>query len=348
MRILIIGGGRFLGRAFAAEALAAGHQVTVFNRGRTSVDLDGVRAVRGDRENPQDLARLAAGAPEAAEEGGPAWDAVVDTCGRKPKTVGDSARILAGKARAYLFVSSVNAYAEWPGSPVRDGSPKFECGPGETEGEYGALKAGCERAVLEHFPDRAICIDAGLIVGPHEDNGRLTWWLSRIAGGGDVLAPGDPHRAIAPIDARDIALFGLRCIGNGGYGAFPTVGPGTETFADMLEAGVRETDSGATLRWAEDAFLLAHKVDEWTGLPLWAAEGGDSLGLWDVRSDLALAAGLVTRPIAETVRDTWAWLKDAEGLTDEDGRINGHGIAPGAEAAVLKDLLSAPPANATD
>jgi len=219
MRILIIGGGRFLGRAFAAEALAAGHQVTVFNRGRTSVDLDGVRVVHGDRENPQDLATLVASAPEAGQDGGPAWDAVIDTC--------------------------------------------------------------------------------------------------------------------------DIALFGLRCIENGSYGAFPTTGPGTETFADMLEAGIRETGSGATLRWADDAFLLAHKVDEWIGLPLWAAEGGGSPAVWDVRSDLALAAGLVTRPIAETVCDTWAWQKDAEGLTDEDGKINGHGIAPEAEAAVLKDLLPA-------
>jgi 2'-hydroxyisoflavone reductase len=341
MRILIIGGGRFLGRAFAAEALAAGHQVTVFNRGRSSVDLDGVQVVHGDRENPEDLAALAASAPEAGQDGGPAWDAVIDTCGFKPKIVGDSARVLADKARAYLFISSLNAYSEWAGTPVRDGSPKFECGPQETEGEYGPLKAGCERAILEHFPDRTICIDAGLIVGPHENAGRLTWWLSRIARGGDVLAPGDPSRAIAPIDARDIALFGLRCIENGSYGAFPAVGSGTETFADMLEAGARETGSGATLRWADDAFLLAHKVDEWTGLPLWAAEGGDSPAVWDVRSDLALAAGLVIRPIAETVRDTWAWQKAAEDLTDEDGKINGHGIAPEAEAAVLKDLLPA-------
>jgi len=341
MRILIIGGGRFLGRAFAAEALAAGHQVTVFNRGRTSVDLDGVRVVHGDRENPQDLARLAADAPEVGEDGGPAWDAAVDTCGFKPKIVGDSARALVDKTRAYLFISSLNAYADWAGSPVRDGSPKFECGPEETEGEYGPLKAGCERAILEHFPDRTISIDAGLIVGPHENAGRLTWWLSRIARGGDVLAPGNPNRGIAPIDARDIALFGLRCMENGSYGAFPTTGPGTETFADMLEACVSETGSGATLRWADDAFLLAHKVEEWTGLPLWAPEVSESPAVWDVQSDRALEAGLVTRPIAETVRDTWAWLKDADDLTDDDGKINGHGIAAEAEAAVLRELLSA-------
>ncbi|MBR7826878.1 NAD-dependent epimerase [Actinospica sp. MGRD01-02] len=338
MRILIIGGGRFLGRAFAAEALAAGHQVTVFNRGRQSTELAGVRVVRGDREKPEDLARLAESAPEPAD-GGPGWDAVVDTCGYQPKIVGESARALRDKARAYLFISSLNAYPSWAGEPVRDGSPKYECGPDETEGEYGPLKAGCERAVLEHFPDRTICIDAGLILGPHETSGRLTWWLKRIARGGDVLAPGDPKLPIGPIDARDIALFGLRCIENGEYGAFPTVGPATETFGDLLEACVRETGSGARLRWAGDEFLRAHEIPEWTGLPAWSARDGAGAAVWDVRSELALEAGLRCRPLAETVRDTWAWLREVEGLEDGQGRINGHGIAPEVEAAALKDLV---------
>lgn len=339
MRILIIGGGRFLGLAFAREALAAGHQVTVFNRGQSSMDLEGVQVVRGDREKPEDLARLVASAPEPAD-GGPAWDAVVDTCGFKPKVVGDSARALVDKSRAYLFISSVNAYAKWPAEPVRDGSPKFECGPEETEGEYGPLKAGCERAILRYFPDRTICIDAGLILGPHENAGRLTWWLKRIARGGDVLAPGDPNRRIGPIDARDIALFGLRCIENGSYGAFATAGPASaDTMADMLEACVRETGSGARLRWADDEFLVAHNIDQWTGLPAWSVEGGAAAAVWDVHSERAIEAGLSCRPIAETVRDTWAWLRDVEGLEDEDGRIKGHGTAPKVEAAALKDLV---------
>lgn len=339
MRILIIGGGRFLGRAFAAEALAEGrHQVTVFNRGQRSVDLDGVQVVRGDREKPEDLERLVASAEDPAD-GGPAWDAVIDTCGYTPKIVGESAQVLEDKARAYLFISSLNAYTDWAGSPVRDGSPKYACGPEETEGEYGPLKAGCERAVLEHFPDRTICLDAGLILGPHETMGRLTWWLKRIARGGDVLAPGDPSRRISPIDARDIALFGLRCIEYGSYGAFPTVGPGTETMSDMLEACVRETASAARLVWAGDEVLQAHKIPEWSGLPGWSVAGGVAGEVWDVYSDRAVEAGLRCRPIAETVRDTWAWLRDVEGLEDEQGRINGHGIAPELEAETLKDLI---------
>ena len=337
MRILIIGGGRFLGRAFAAEALAAGHDVTVFNRGQTSVDLDGVRVIRGDREKPEDLAGLVASAPEA-QDGGPGWDTVVDTCGFKPKVVGDSARALADAARAYLFISSVNAYSEWPANPVRDGSPKFECGVEETEGEYGPLKAGSERAILEHFPDRTISIDAGLIIGPYENIGRFTWWLTRIARGGEVLAPGDPNRRIVPIDARDIARFGLRCIENGTYGAFPTVGAGTGTMSDLLEAGVRVTGSDATLRWADDDLLVRHKVEQWTELPLWSVEEGEDSGVWDVRSERALQAGLVCRPFIDTARDTWAWLRDVDGLTDEEGKIRGNGIAAEKEATVLRDL----------
>lgn len=334
MRILIIGGGRFLGRAFAAQAVADGHEVTVFNRGRSGVDLEGVRAVRGDRERPEDLERLIADAP-APDGGGPAWDAVIDTCGFTPAVIEANARTLAGSARAYLFISSVNAYERWPAQGVVDGSPKWACGPLETEGGYGPLKAGCERAVLEHFPDSTICIDAGLILGPHEDSGRLTWWLSRIARGGDVLAPGDPGRRIAPIDARDIARFGLRCIENGSYGAFPTCGPGTQTMEGMLEACVRETGSGARLVWAGDEFLTAHGVDQWTGLPVWAV--ADS-AVWDVASERAADAGLVCRPIEETVRDTWAWLREVDGLGDEDGRINGHGLSQDTEAAVLEAL----------
>lgn len=337
MRILIIGGGRFLGRAFAEQALADGHDVTAFNRGRSGIDLDGVRAVRGDREIPEDLERLVAQAQAQAHapDDGLIWDAVVDTCGFKPAVVEAGARVLAGRARSYLFVSSMNAYEQWPGQSVVDGSPKWECGPLETEGEYGPLKAGCERAVLEHFPESTICIDAGLILGPHETSGRLTWWLSRIARGGDVLAPGDPEQRIAPIDARDIARFGLRCMEKGYYGAFPTCGSGTETMRGMLESCVRETGSGARLVWADDEFLTSHGVDEWTGLPAWVAGDGS---LWDVTSERAAAAGLECRPLEETVRDTWAWLRNVGGLGDEDGRINGHGLAPAMETALLAEL----------
>jgi 2'-hydroxyisoflavone reductase len=334
VRILILGGSRFLGRAFAAEALDAGHDVTVFNRGRSGPDLPGVTAIRGDRENPADLERLVAEGA-AAEP----WDAVVDTSGYVPKIVGEGARALAEAAGAYLFISSVSAFADFPTRPLSATSALFDCPSDATEGEYGPLKAGCERAVRENFPGRVLIHYPGIILGPHETSGRLTWWLSRIARGGDVLAPGDPQRRIQLIDARDIARFGLRCVESGDTEPYLLAGPkGHTTFGDWLAACVATTGSDARFVWAPDDVLLEHKVQVWSGLPLWSPEEGEAAAVWDKYSAPALAAGLVCRPIEETVRDTWAWLKDAPSLADEDGRINGHGLSPAEEQRILAAL----------
>jgi 2'-hydroxyisoflavone reductase len=330
MRLLILGGSRFLGRAFVGESLAAGHDVTVFNRGISGPDDPGVRAVRGDRENPADLERLAAEGP---------WDAVVDVAGFVPAVVGSSARALAGAAGAYLYISSISAFANYPAQQVGDGSPLFECGPDATEGEYGALKAGCERAVRAHFPGRVLAHYPGLIVGPHENVGRQTWWLSRIARGGEVLAPGDPDRGIQLIDARDIARFGLHCLESGLDDPYlVTSRTGHTTFGAWLEACVRETGSDARLVWAPDEVLLEHKVAVWSGLPLWSPVGEEAAAVWDTDVSSTLAAGLVCRPTQDTVRETWAWLRDQPSLADEDGRVNGHGMPPADEQAILEAL----------
>lgn len=331
MRILILGGSRFLGRAFALEALDAGHQVTVFNRGKSGPNPTGAEAIAGDRENPRDLARLAAQGP---------WDAVVDTSGHTPSTVGDSARALADAAAAYLFISSASAFVDFPARPVGDRSALFECAEDATEGEYGELKAGCERAVRANFPGRVLIHYPGIILGPHETSGRLTWWLSRIARGGDVLAPGDPRREIQLIDARDIARFGLHCLASGHDDPYVLAGPkGTTTFGGWLTACVRETGSDARLVWAPDEVLVEHEVAVWQGLPLWAPVSGEAAAVWDKDVSGAFGAGLVCRPIEETVRDTWAWLKDVPSPAEgEDGRINGHGLAPADEQRILAAL----------
>jgi len=330
MNLLILGGSRFLGRAFVGEALAAGHQVTVFNRGISGQDEPGVRGVRGDRENPADLERLAAEGP---------WDAVVDVAGYVPAVVGASARALAGAAGAYLYISSISAFAHFPARRTVDGSPLFECEPDAAEGEYGPLKAGSERAVRAHFPGRVLVHYPGLILGPHENMGRLTWWLSRIARGGDVLAPGDPAREIQLIDARDIARFGLCCLESGhDEPHLLTSRTGHTTFGGWLEACVRETGSGARLVWAPDEVLLEHKVGIWTGLPLWSPVTEELAEVWNTDVSRTLAAGLECRPIEETVHDTWAWLKETPSLAEEDGRIAGQGLAPDAEQAVLAAL----------
>ncbi|MBS2961661.1 NAD-dependent epimerase/dehydratase family protein [Actinocrinis puniceicyclus] len=334
MRILVLGGSRFLGRAFAAEALAAGHDVTVFNRGLSGPDLPGVQAIRGDREDPADLGRLVAEGTAA----GP-WDAVVDTSGYVPKVVGDGARALAGAAGAYLFVSSVSAFAHFPARSITDGSPLLACEPDATEGEYGPLKAGCERALRAAFPGRVLIHSPGIILGPHENAGRLTWWLSRIARGGDVLAPGEPEREMQLIDARDIARFGLRCLQEGRTEPYLLTGPkGHTTFGGWLAACVEATGAHARLVWAPDELLLERGVPVWSGLPLWSPRREPFAGVWDTDVSNALKAGLECRPIAETVRDTWAWLRDAPSLADDDGRINGHGLPPADEQRILEAL----------
>ncbi|ADG89018.1 reductase [Thermobispora bispora] len=330
MRLLIIGGGIFLGRAIVAEALARGHRVTTFNRGRTGVDLPGTTIIRGDREVPADLDRLAAAGP---------WDAVIDVCGYTPRIVLESVRRLSGRAGHYTFISSVSAYRDWPMTPgIDESSPRFDCPPdaGEEYGEYGVLKAGCERAVEEHFRGATLVIRPGLIVGPNDNIGRLPWWLTRIARGGRVLAPGDPDRPLQLIDARDIAAFTVDQVERGTAGRFLTGGvPGNTTFGGLLADCLEITGSGAEPVWVDDGFLLDHDVRPWTELPLWLPEA-QGPGVWTHSSAKALAAGLTCRPVRESVRDTWAWLKDIP----EERRGFGppwlrHGIDPDKEARIL-------------
>ncbi|MFE9426614.1 NAD-dependent epimerase/dehydratase family protein [Kitasatospora sp. NPDC006697] len=307
MRILILGGSVFLGRAFADAAVRRGHSVTTFNRGRSGTDPAGVDVVRGDRTVAADLAALVAG--------GERWDLVVDTSGQQPHDVRQSAAALREHADRYLFVSSVHAFAGWPDAPVDEASPLHECPADTPAGQpfSTALKAGCERAVLEQFgAERSLLLNCGLLVGPHENVGRLPWWLERIAAGGRVLAPGRPDLPIQLIDARDFAEFGLGLGERGEHGSFVTTAlPGSSTFGGMLEACVAATGSTAELVWVPDAALTAAGIEIWSELPLWAPEFGEDgkpSGIWRADSAKAVAAGLACRPIERTAADTWAWI----------------------------------------
>lgn len=333
MRLLVIGGSVFLGRTFVEEALRRGDRVTTFNRGRTGVDVPGTEVVRGDREVTADLQRLVDGRH---------WDAVVDFCGFTPRVVGESARALSGHADTYVFVSSISAFPGWPAERVDENSPLHDCPPdaGPDDGDYGMLKAGCERAVESSFAGRVLIISPGLILGPYENVGRLPWWLRRMARGGQVLAPGDPTRAMQLIDARDIARFGLAQIADGASGRFLTSGvPGNATFGSWLSDCVDVTGSDAELVWVEDAFLLEHGIEPWTELPLWTPSGPEFAGVWLPSSGKALSAGLTCRPVAETVRDTWAWLSDGatRALPRYRDTTPDQGIDPVKERAVLAE-----------
>ena len=336
MRLLILGGTRFVGRAAVAAGLSRGWEVATFNRGRSGPDAAGVRVLRGDRTHPADLARLAAAGP---------WDAVIDTSGYVPREVLGAAEHLEPAARNYVFVSTVSVYRGWPAEPLTETSPILYCPPdaGPEYGEdtedgptrYGYQKSGCELAVSSTFGQgRSVILRPGVVLGPGEYVGRLPWWLNRVAIGGRVLAPGSPERSIQPVDVRDLAEFAIRAGEHGISGAFNVTAPvGRETFGGMLQACARVTRSGAQFVWVPDSQLLAHGVRQWSEMPLWRTFPG----VWRVDSARAHAQGLSCRPLASTVVDTWAWMQatQPQGGDERAGEI---GISREREQQILADV----------
>ncbi|MEU9109269.1 NAD-dependent epimerase/dehydratase family protein [Streptomyces xanthophaeus] len=304
MKILIIGGTVFLGRALVDEALRRKHEVTLFNRGQSGATPAGAEAVVGDREDEDALRALVEGRN---------WDWVVDTCGFEPRIVRRSVQALIGHADTYAFVSSFHAYADWPAKGVDESFPRHACAADASPDDvpYNALKAGCERAVEEGFPGQALIVNPGIIVGPGENVGRLPWWLETVARGGRVLAPGSPDRVLQLIDARDIAAFLLDRLAVDGGGRYLTTGtPGNTTMGELLHACVQATGAQTELVWADEQFLQEQGVQPWTEVPLWAPDIPEVAGTWTASSAKALAAGMHCRPVAETVTDTWQALNE--------------------------------------
>jgi 2'-hydroxyisoflavone reductase len=292
--ILVIGGGRFAGRHFV-ELAAGKHQVTVFNRGKTSLPAPGgVTEITGDRETDLHL---------VADQG---WDAVVDMCGYVPRVVRIATDALAS-ARTYLFISTISVYA-YSAERIDEGSPRETLADPTTEtvdGEtYGGLKALCEDVVTEAFGDRALIVRPGMIVGPLDPTDRLTWWVARAAEGGRMPAIGSPDSPMQYIDARDLAAWMLHALESGISGTFNLTGKPITLGATLGAAGDAEvvyvTRSEAEARGVEPS-AFAWSVPE------------DRGSLWDVDISRALAAGLQLRPIEETVRDTVAWHRTREG-----------------------------------
>jgi nucleoside-diphosphate-sugar epimerase len=330
MRILLLGGTWFLGRAVALQALDAGHEVTAFNRGRSAPDLPGTVPVHGDRTSTEDLARLAGHGP---------WDLVVDTSSSElaPGQVLAGARALEPVTGRYVYVSTVNAYTGWPDEPLTESSPTYDA-PADADREYGQAdgptvhygrqKAGSETAVHTTYgADRTTLLRPGVILGPGEYVGRLPWWLSRCARGGDILLPGPPERTVQPIDVRDVAAFTLTAP----TGVFNLAAPqGRDTMADLLTACLTATGGAGRLVPVPDDVLIRHGVREWTEVPLWRTTGGT----WAVDTSTARAAGLVCRPLADTVADTWTWMQGGPGPVSHP-RWDQHGIAPEKESEIL-------------
>jgi 2'-hydroxyisoflavone reductase len=323
MKILILGGTVFLGRHLVDAARAAGHEVTLFNRGRSDASLFGdLEQLRGDRDGGLDALR------------GRRWDAVIDTSGYVPRVVRQSTQLLADAVDRHVFISTGSVY------PLTSDDKSEATGPVETlddpatedvHAHYGALKAACEKVVTDVVgEDRALHVRSGLIVGPHDPTERFTYWVLRMPAGGEALAPGGPDRHVQFIDARDQAAWIVTMLEAGRAGTYNVTGS-SRRLGDVLAAC-----GDATPVWAGDEFLLGEKLAPYMDLPLWIPDG---MGNLLMPSDRARAAGLRTRPLPDTVAATreWADSRPARPEPQESGgrRRKPAGISREREAALL-------------
>jgi 2'-hydroxyisoflavone reductase len=324
MKLLILGGTRFLGRHVAEQALARGHQLTLLHRGRSGPALfPQAQHLLADRDG--DLSALDAGD----------WDAVVDTSAYFPRQVRAVATKLAGRVGHYHLVSSISAYADFENGGSDEAAPlaslvdpSAEAINGET---YGGLKALCEQAAQAAFGERCLISRPGLIVGPHDPTGRFTWWVQRLARGGDVLAPGDPDGPVQFIDVRDIAAWTLRQAEGGNVGVYNLNGPSQAlTMGTFLQTAQEALQPGANLVWVDEAFLREQGVAAWSDLPVWLPT--DSAAMHRTPTVRAQATGLTCRPLTETLIDTLAWCQAAQ-----DPQRPGVGLTAQRET----DLLNA-------
>ncbi|MFE1309823.1 NAD-dependent epimerase/dehydratase family protein [Streptomyces sp. NPDC058755] len=330
MRLLVLGGTEFVGRAVVEAALGRGWEVTVFHRGRHRPP-EGVRSLHGDRTAADGLAALAADDTT--------WDAVVDTWSAAPRAVHEAARLLRGRAGRYVYVSSRSVYS-WPWPPgAGEDAPLVEGAAADAEStDYARDKRGGELAAVEALgTEGSLLVRAGLILGPYENVGRLPWWLTRIARGGPVLAPGPHDLPVQYIDVRDLADWLVGAVEQKLSGPYNLVSPpGHTTMGELLRACVDVTGADAELRWTDPEMILDAGIEPWTELPVWVPPGGE---MYDAvhRADVsrALATGLECRPAGETVVDTWRWLTEIGGTAPQRPDRTAKGVAPEVEAKVL-------------
>lgn len=303
MRILIIGGTRFVGRHLVEAALARNHEVTLFNRGRSNPGLfPQVETIIGNRE--KDLDRLE----------GRIWDTVVDVVGYVPRLVRLSAQVLKENVSRYVFISTISVFENFKKIGIDESDPvgKLEDETVEeiTGETYGPLKALCEQIVQDIYGERALIVRPGLVVGPHDPTDRFTYWPVRVARGGEVLAPQKPEAPIQFIDARDLAKFTIKLIEENASGVYNATGPDYMlTIGRLLEVSKQVSGSSANFKWASLEFLNQNKVESWSDMPVWIPDEAETAGFARVDVSKAIRAGLKFRLLEETVRDTLEWAK---------------------------------------
>lgn len=337
MKLLVIGGTRFLGRHLVSEAVAKGHEVTLFNRGSLPAPNGVAEVILGDRDH--DLENLAGGS----------WDAVIDNVAYFPRQVRELAAAVAGRARHYTLVSTVSVYAEQDKAGLNEDSALLELADPESEEltneSYGGLKVLCERELAASFPGRSLIVRPGLIAGPHDPTDRFTYWPARISLGGAVLAPVGPAMPLQWIDVRDLATWMLDAAEAGLEGTFNAVSQaGRFTIGELLDASLAASGSGAEVVWAPESFLLEQEVRPFADLPLWIP--ADGTGFWHTDGSRAVAAGLKVRGVQDTVSATLDWYRSRldpqlrVGLTRERevqlvdawrAKMAGHGRVGGSD-----------------
>lgn len=306
LRILMLGGTRFIGIHMTRLALERGHEVTHFTRGRSGVGLfPSVRQLKGDRDGQIDA--LSTGE----------WDAVIDNSGYVPRHVRLTAELLAARVRQYVFVSSISVYPDFSvprGEDSAVGKLDDETVEKVDGTTYGPLKALCEQAAERAFPGRTTILRPGLIVGPEDNTDRFTYWPARAARGGEFIAPVGPREGIQVIDARDLAAFTLRCVEQRTMGVFNLISaPGQFTIGDVVAESVRAAQRLAKPAappqpvWLPLAFLDAQKLEGWSDLPVWSPSRDGEAAFAATPVQRALRAGLAIRPMRSTVTDTLAW-----------------------------------------
>jgi 2'-hydroxyisoflavone reductase len=317
MKILIIGGTKFLGRHLITAAQARGYDVTLFNRGRfSSENFENVEQIHGDRNS--DLDKLS----------GRNWDAAIDTCGFLPQSVKASAEVLKDSVNQYVFISSGSVYTDIKKADYDENTPVAElnederkrAGEIDPKGEltgpvlgdlYGGLKILCEREAEKAMPGRVLNVRSGMIVGAFDPTDRFTYWVMRAARGGEVLAPGTPNRFVQLIDAQDLAAWLIKAVEQNNTGVYNATGKPFElTMEKMLEEIKRVSESDAEFTWVDEDFLTREKVQPWSDMPFYLPESDkDAEHFLSMSIDKALQAGIEFRPLSDTIRDTLAWRK---------------------------------------
>jgi 2'-hydroxyisoflavone reductase len=335
LSLLMLGGTAFLGPCIVRTALARGHQVTLFNRGKTNAEMfPELEKLRGDR-NTGDLASLQ----------GRKFDAVIDTSGYVPAHVEATAKLFAECAKHYTFISSISVYPDF-GTAAKDLDENAPLATATAEQIdkaktireslpfYGAMKALCEQAAEKVMPGRVANLRAGLIVGPGDVSDRFTYWPVRMDRGGEVLCPGDQHARVQFVDVRDLGDWVAHCAEKQVAGTFNATGfDGELTMAELLAACKCATPTPCELRWASEEFLTENKVGAWMEAPLWLPREGRAYA----KNERARQAGLRFRPVADTIRDTLQWAKTERG----NRPFERTGIAPAKEQELIAKLKQA-------